>query len=208
MQDRPSQRPTFRIHRDGSSPSSEAADALANSYRAEITAKTMLIEELASTNVEQGDAGRMRLQQLREDVERAAAKLRQLEQQRREDALEDAAQAMAATALAQGRGATVASTRSRRSDEIPDLPPNVRDVSMLFIISLAAAVILTPLVRTVGRILERRVPQQQLSPQLAAQLTRMEQAIETVAIEVERVSEGQRFATKLLSERANPEVMR
>lgn len=34
-------------------------------------------------------------------------------------------------------------------------------------------------------------------------LTRIEQAVDTVAIEIERVSEGQRFATKLLSERGS-----
>jgi hypothetical protein len=31
----------------------------------------------------------------------------------------------------------------------------------------------------------------------------MEQAIDSIAIEVERISEGQRFTTKLLSERAD-----
>lgn len=32
-------------------------------------------------------------------------------------------------------------------------------------------------------------------------LARMEQAIETMAIEIERISEGQRFVTRLLAER-------
>lgn len=34
-------------------------------------------------------------------------------------------------------------------------------------------------------------------------LERMEQAIESIAIEVERISEAQRFTTKLLTERAS-----
>ena len=34
-----------------------------------------------------------------------------------------------------------------------------------------------------------------------ARLERMEQAIESIALEVERVAEGQRFTTRLLSER-------
>lgn len=37
---------------------------------------------------------------------------------------------------------------------------------------------------------------------LDSRLSRMEVAIESMAIEIERVSEGQRFVTKLLSERA------
>jgi hypothetical protein len=35
-------------------------------------------------------------------------------------------------------------------------------------------------------------------------LARVEQAVESIAIEIERISEGQRFVTKLLSERALP----
>ena len=38
--------------------------------------------------------------------------------------------------------------------------------------------------------------------EIAARLERMEQALDAMAIETERISEGQRFTTKLLSERA------
>ncbi len=38
--------------------------------------------------------------------------------------------------------------------------------------------------------------------QLEARLTRIEQAIDAVAVETERISEGQRFTTKLLSEKS------
>ena len=39
-------------------------------------------------------------------------------------------------------------------------------------------------------------------------MTRLEQAVESIALEVERISEGQRFTTKLLTERAQPDPMR
>src|ERR1700733_4191930 len=35
-------------------------------------------------------------------------------------------------------------------------------------------------------------------------LARVEQAVESIAIEIERVSEGQRFVTKLLNDKAQP----
>ena len=35
-------------------------------------------------------------------------------------------------------------------------------------------------------------------------LARVEQTVESIAIEVERISEGQRFVTKLMSDRAQP----
>lgn len=37
-----------------------------------------------------------------------------------------------------------------------------------------------------------------------ARLARIEQAVEAIALEVERISEGQRFTTRLLSEQARP----
>jgi len=38
-------------------------------------------------------------------------------------------------------------------------------------------------------------------PELLSRLTRVEQIVEATAIEIERISEGQRFTTKLLSEK-------
>ncbi|MHB0948354.1 MAG: hypothetical protein ACYC3Q_11545 [Gemmatimonadaceae bacterium] len=40
-------------------------------------------------------------------------------------------------------------------------------------------------------------------PLVEQRLARIEQAVEAVAVEVERISEGQRFTTRLLSERVN-----
>ena len=42
----------------------------------------------------------------------------------------------------------------------------------------------------------------QLSEAQDDRLARLEQAVESIAIEVERISEGQRFTTKLLTDRA------
>ena len=39
-----------------------------------------------------------------------------------------------------------------------------------------------------------------IPPETAGRLERIEQAVEAIAVEVERVSEGQRFVTRLMSE--------
>jgi hypothetical protein len=44
------------------------------------------------------------------------------------------------------------------------------------------------------------LPPAQLSPESTARLERIEQAVEAVAIEVERIAEAQRFSAKLLAE--------
>ena len=42
-------------------------------------------------------------------------------------------------------------------------------------------------------------------PEILARVARIEQIVETTAIEIERISEGQRFTTKLLSEKTTVE---
>jgi hypothetical protein len=42
-------------------------------------------------------------------------------------------------------------------------------------------------------------------PQLLARIARIEQIVEATAIEIERISEGQRFTTRLLSEKKTVE---
>lgn len=64
--------------------------------------------------------------------------------------------------------------------------------------------VLSPLALSISRMFWRRgsMPRQALQPaENAERLARMEQAIDSIAIEVERVSEGQRFVTRLMSER-------
>jgi hypothetical protein len=63
--------------------------------------------------------------------------------------------------------------------------------------------VLAPIAVSISRGIWRRgsLPRQVVqSPENAQRLERMEQAIDSIAIEMERVSEGQRFVTRLLSE--------
>lgn len=63
--------------------------------------------------------------------------------------------------------------------------------------------VLTPIAVSIARMIWKRgsVPKQTVaSPESAQRLERMEQAMDAIAIEVERISEGQRFVTRLLSE--------
>jgi hypothetical protein len=57
-----------------------------------------------------------------------------------------------------------------------------------------------PLVRAYSKKMEAESKNPRVPSEVVDRLERMEQAIEAVAIEVERISEGQRFTTKLLSE--------
>jgi hypothetical protein len=47
----------------------------------------------------------------------------------------------------------------------------------------------------------QKIPLNQSTARIEEQLSRLEQAVDAVAVEVERISESQRFATKLLADR-------
>ena len=60
-------------------------------------------------------------------------------------------------------------------------------------------------IRTISRAwIARQVNDAKREPLDDARLARLEQAVDAIALEVERISEGQRFTTKLLSEQARP----
>jgi len=72
-------------------------------------------------------------------------------------------------------------------------------ITMSFLIG---GVVVIRLTFAIARRLEGKPASVSLSPDLASRLERIEQAVDSVAIEVERISEGQRFTTKLLNERS------
>ena len=71
---------------------------------------------------------------------------------------------------------------------------------MLFV-TLAVIAIGVPLARAFGRWLDRRGSRPAALPaDVTTRLQRIEEAVETVALEVERISEGQRFTSRLMAE--------
>jgi hypothetical protein len=77
---------------------------------------------------------------------------------------------------------------------------NPTPVAILFVLF-----VMSPIALSISRLFWRRGSQKVAAPTAApesnARLERIEQAVDAIAIEVERVSEGQRFVTRLLSER-------
>ncbi len=57
-----------------------------------------------------------------------------------------------------------------------------------------------PLARAFSRRMDAESRNPRLPTEVTDRLERMEQALDSIAVEVERITEGQRFTTKLLSE--------
>ena len=80
------------------------------------------------------------------------------------------------------------------------IPPQVVDISLAFFFTVAAIIIGLPLARAFARRMDRRGAGPQIPNEVSAQLAQLNQAVDAIALEVERISEGQRFTTRLLSE--------
>jgi hypothetical protein len=83
-----------------------------------------------------------------------------------------------------------------------DIPPRAKDVSIAFFVVLAVIIVGLPIMRAIGKRIERGAPAPtQIPAEMQAQMQHLMQSVDAIAIEVERISEGQRFATKLLTEK-------
>ena len=80
------------------------------------------------------------------------------------------------------------------------IPQQVVDISIAFFLTMAAIIIGLPLARAFARRMDRRGSGAQMPSDLSHQIGQLNQAVDAIALEVERISEGQRFTTRLLSE--------
>lgn len=84
-----------------------------------------------------------------------------------------------------------------------DIPPQVIAIVEMFFTMVTVIALGIPIIRAITKRFERGpLPPQRLSPELAARLDLIDQAVEAVAVEVERIAEAQRFSAKLHAEQA------
>jgi hypothetical protein len=79
-------------------------------------------------------------------------------------------------------------------------PQGVVDISIAFFLTVAAIMIFLPLARAFARKMDRRSGSAQVPQEVSAQLEHLNRAVDAIALEVERISEGQRFTTRLLTD--------
>ena len=80
-----------------------------------------------------------------------------------------------------------------------DIPGELIPIVLFIMMGITA--IGWPIARAIARKMDRESLQPKIPLELQGRLERMELALDSIAVEVERISEGQRFTTKLLSER-------
>jgi hypothetical protein len=74
-------------------------------------------------------------------------------------------------------------------------------IPIVLFIMMGVTAVGWPIARALARKMDRESLQPKIPLELQGRLERMELALDSIAVEVERISEGQRFTTKLLSDR-------
>jgi hypothetical protein len=86
----------------------------------------------------------------------------------------------------------------RRGEQIPE---DVLPLVFTIFGTVAATIVLFPIARALARRMDRRTVASPPTPDVTIRLDRIEQALETMAVEMERTSEAQRYSARLLTER-------
>jgi hypothetical protein len=116
-------------------------------------------------------------------------------------AIQNAIQATENAVQATGNAATAVAP-PQLVEVSPDIPPEVVPIIGIIFGSVAFMVVGFPVVRGIMRMLERRQDRNLVhGPAVAQQLAQLQQSVDALAIEVERISEAQRFQSKLMAER-------
>jgi|GEM_PF-747863 hypothetical protein len=78
-----------------------------------------------------------------------------------------------------------------------DVPPRLENLGYALFLMIAIIAVGKPLARALGSVIERRSLKPAMPAEFGARLERIEQGIESVSIEVERISESQRYLLKV-----------
>ena len=135
----------------------------------------------------QAEAARAQAEAVRAQMEQARAQMEQVREQIRAEI--DAARAAQEAARAV-------------QIEIPPPPPpfgpQIPEEAVVMSLGFFAMVAVIFIARAFGR--RWSAPRTAITPEVTGRLERIEQAVDAIALEVERIAEGQRFTTKVVSE--------
>ena len=146
------------------------------------------------------------LQQAQREVQQAQREAQQAQQEAQRAAQQ--AQREAEQAVRQMQ-AELARSTAREGQPVPlppfpggpQIPEGAVVISVAFFVMCAVIAIGVPIVRAITRRMDRRTVAAPIADaETRDRLERIEQAVDAIAVEVERISEGQRFTTKIISE--------
>jgi len=139
--------------------------------------------------------------QIRQQVQEQLNSAREQARVAREQARIAEQQAQQAQQAQQGATGTAIIVPPAPPPPMDAIPPQAVDLAIAFFIMIAAIAIFTPLMRAIGRRLERSAPPPALDAGLASQLQRSENTVDSMSVEIERISEAQRYMVRLQTDK-------
>jgi multidrug efflux pump subunit AcrA (membrane-fusion protein) len=147
------------------------------------------------------------LQQAQREAQQAQREAQQAQQQAQREAQQAQREAQQAVREVQAELAR----RAREGQAVvpfppfpgsgPQIPEGAVIISVAFFVMCAVIAIGVPIVRAIARRMDKRNAVAPVADaETRSRLERIEQAVDAIAVEVERISEGQRFTTKVISE--------
>lgn len=107
----------------------------------------------------------------------------------------------AANAAQNGHTATTAPPAPYDANNI--IPPQAVEISIAFFVTIAICVVGYPLARAFSRRVDRKTEMRAVAaPDVTPHIRQLQDSVDAMAIELERISEGQRFTAKLLADRS------
>lgn len=118
---------------------------------------------------------------------------------------------ISASQLALANAEPIALVEARRETPDPNLIVQRVTDDLVPIVAILTVFVFAPFTLAISRFFWKRATSGRARPALAdtatqQRLEQLQQSVDTIAIEVERISEGQRFVTKLMNERANSAI--
>lgn len=160
----------------------------------------ILLEQQSAAETRAPARAEAQAAEARAEAQAEAARIREQVQRDVRDQIREQVQQQIRIRQGQG-GEPVIVLPPRAPWEDNDIPPHVVDVITMFVVAAVICIVGLPIARAVGRWIDRRGLPSPVNTELAAQMNRIEQAVDTMSVEVERISEAQRFQAKLLSDR-------
>lgn len=138
-------------------------------------------------------------EQLRQEILEAAQAAQAAAREAAQKASEEGGRVMVVPGPPLPPGTPVIGTPRFGDNRIPD---GAESISIAFFVMIAAIIIGFPIMRAIARRIERGTPVAAPIPvEVRNQLEQISQSVDAIALEVERISEGQRFTSKMLAER-------
>ena len=105
-------------------------------------------------------------------------------------------------------GGVIGGTSGTQFPFPPDIPPGVQSIATTSVVGFCLAIAAFPVFGFLKALVNRGTARQIAAPprDTTDRLARIEAAVESMSVEVERISEGQRFVTKVLSERSSAQT--